>query len=211
MDTSPLLIGFAFGFSLFAFVSMTSFIKLSVVLMITRQALGMQQVPSNMIVMALAVFLSIFVAWPILNLAVSNAILVDIDVLSASSVQEIWTAVISPFHAFMTERIDPEQATYLALIATELWADAGIVGQETDLVIVIPSFMVSELTSAFEIGFLIYLPFVAIDLTVTGILMALGMQMVQPNIISVPFKLLVFVFVDGWSKLVEGLIMTYIG
>jgi type III secretion protein R len=71
--------------------------------------------------------------------------------------------------------------------------------------------MVSQLTEAFEIGFLLYLPFVAIDLAVTGILMAMGMQMVQPNIIAVPFKLLVFVFVDGWSKLVEGLITSYIG
>lgn len=211
MDNFPLLIGFAFGFSLFAFVGMTSFVKLSVVLMITRQALGMQQVPSNIIVMALAIFLSAFIAWPVLSLAVSNAMQVEFDVVTAGVVQDLWLAVIKPFHAFMTERIDPEQAMHLAQLATELWSDAGINSNETDLVIVIPSFLVSELTSAFEIGFLIYLPFVAIDLTVTGILMALGMQMVQPNIISVPFKLSVFVFVDGWTKLVEGLIMTYIG
>ena len=85
-----------------------------------------------------------------------------------------------------------------------------MVGTKENLVIQVPAFVVSELTEAFELGFLLYLPFVAIDLAVTGILMALGMQMVQPNIIAVPFKLLLFVLIDGWPKLTQGLLITYI-
>ena len=94
-------------------------------------------------------------------------------------------------------------------MSNELWAGSGLTGSEDDFIIQVPAFLISELTEAFRIGFLLYLPFVAIDLAVTGILMALGMQMVQPNIIAVPFKLLTFVCVDGWARLVEGLVLTY--
>lgn len=211
MDAQPLLFGFAAGFILLAFVSMTSFVKISVVLLILRQALGMQQVPSNMIVMAIAIFASLFITWPLLNQAIANIIAVEFTEISPIVVQNLWEAAVTPFRNFMSLRIEPEQAENLVLLANDLWADSGIEAATTDFIIQVPSFLITEITSAFKIGFLLYLPFIAIDLAVTGILMALGMQMVQPNILAVPFKLLVFVFVDGWTNIIEGLVLTYSG
>jgi type III secretion protein R len=211
METTPLLFGLAAGFSLFAFVAMTAFIKLSVVFMIIRQALGLQQVPSNMILMALAVFLSAYISKPVVVLSIANMADIGFELENPETIFELVSVGLAPFQSFMLTAIDPNYLDFLVDITTELWAGSGVAATHNDIMIQIPAFMISELTEAFKIGFLLYLPFVAIDLAVTGILMALGMQMVQPNIIAVPFKLLTFVFVDGWAQLVEGLILTYTG
>lgn len=211
MESIPLLFGLAAGFTLFAFVSMTAFVKISVVLMIIRQALGLQQVPSNMILMGLAVFVSAFIAKPVVVQSIANMADLSFSVENPQEIVNLVFVGIEPFQNFMMANIDLVHLDFLVDITTELWAGSGIEATRNDVLIQIPAFMVSELTDAFKIGFLLYLPFVAIDLAVTGILMALGMQMVQPNIIAVPFKLLTFVFVDGWAKLVEGLIITYSG
>lgn len=211
MESSPLLLGFVGGFALFAFISMTSFIKLSVVFLIVRQALGMQQIPSNMVIMALSVFISAYIAKPIFELSVANVAAIGFDFSSPEELMVLINAALLPFKEFMQANIDPNQVDFLVDVSNELWAVSGTVAERDELFVLVPSFMLSELTQAFKIGFLLYLPFVAIDLAITGILMALGMQMVQPNIIAVPFKLLTFVFVDGWVNLVEGLILTYAG
>ncbi len=208
--TSPLIIGFIGSFFLVAVLTLTSFIKLSVVLMIVRNALGLQQVPSNMILMALALFLSLFISMPVFSAAANALTEVDLQPSSVSDFVLLWQTGIAPFQEFLLSNIDGAHLSFFVGIANEMWAGSGLVGTRGDFIIQVPAFMISELTEAFEIGFLLYLPFVAIDLAVTGILMALGMQMVQPNIISVPFKLLVFVFIDGWSRLVEGLVVTYV-
>lgn len=207
---SPLILGFASGFLLLAVLTLTSFVKISVVFMIIRQSLGLQQVPNNMVIMTLAAFLATFISMPVFSQSLNAVAELGIDPSSPQALFDLWNAGISPFQGFIAENIDREHLVFFIQLSNDLWEGSGLVGTEEDFIIQVPAFMISELTEAFRIGFLIYLPFVSIDLAVTGILMAMGMQQVQPNIIAVPFKLLTFIFVDGWSRLVEGLVMTYV-
>jgi type III secretion protein R len=207
--STPLLVGYFGGFFLLAVLTLTAFVKISVVFMIVRNAIGLQQVPSNMIVMGLALFLSIFISMPVLTAslaALSEAGGAPTDI---SSLLVMLQKGIAPFQGFMSRNTNPEQLRFFVDITNKLWAGSGLIGTPDMFVIQVPAFLLSELTRAFEIGFLLYLPFIAIDLAVTGILMALGMQQVQPSVISVPFKLLIFVYLDGWLKLVEGLLLSY--
>lgn len=206
---TPLVIGFVGSFFLLATLTLTSFVKISVVLMIVRNALGLQQVPSNMIVMALAFFLAVFVSMPVLSASVDAVADFGIELTTVEELAELWSRAIAPFQTFLEANIRPDHLDFFVGVTNEIWAGSGLVGSPDNIIVQIPSFMITELTEAFETGFLLYLPFVAVDLAVTGILMALGMQMVQPNILSTPLKLLLFVAVDGWSKLVEGLIVSY--
>lgn len=208
---SPLVIGFVASFFLLAVLALTSFVKISVVFMIVRNAMGLQQVPANAVLMALALFISIFISLPVITEATSAIQESGIVPETPEDFYDLWVIAIRPFQTFLSANIDPEQLTFFVGVSNEVWAGSGLVGTKDDFIIQLPTFMLTELTEAFEIGFLLYLPFVAIDLAVTGILMALGMQQVQPNIISVPFKLLIFVLVNGWGKLVQGLIATYVG
>jgi type III secretion protein R len=207
--TTPLIVGFVGGFLMLAVLTLTSFVKVSVVFMIIRQALGMQQVPSNVVVLALSVLLSVFITLPVFRESLNALTSLNADTQTVDGLVVLWQAGIGPFQTFIGRHIDPEHIDFFVQTATDLWAGSGLVGDPTNIIIQLPAFMVSELTEAFKIGFLLYLPFVAIDLAITTILMALGMQMVQPNIISVPFKLLTFVAVDGWARLIEGLVLTY--
>lgn len=209
--TSTLTIGFIASFFLLAVLSLTAFVKISVVLMIVRNALGLQQVPSNGPLMTIALFISLFISLPVFTLSLEALRQIEFDPETVDDFIEIWYIGIAPFQAFMADNIDQSQITFFVDISNELWRDSNLQATEDSFIAQVPSFLLTELTEAFEIGFLLYLPFIAIDLAVTGILMSLGMQQVQPNIIAVPFKLLVFVMVDGWTKLIEGLITTYIG
>lgn len=208
-NLSPLVIGYLASFFLVALLAFTAFIKVSVVLMIVRNALGLQMVPSNLIVMVLALFLSAFIAVPSVTAAFDA-----IDALgplsqSIDGLFAVWTAGLAPFKEFISSHTDPNHLAFFVSVAGDVWEGSGIEPTGDMTVIQIPAFVLSELTAAFEMGFLLYLPFVAIDLAVTAILIALGMQLVQPTIISVPFKVLLFVAVDGWARLVEGLMLSY--
>ncbi|WP_299285091.1 type III secretion system export apparatus subunit SctR [uncultured Tateyamaria sp.] len=209
--STPLVLGFVAGFFLLAVLTLTAFVKISVVLMVIRQGLGLQQVPSNIIVLALALFLALFVSAPVFSASLSAVLDSGVELNTAQNLFDLWNVAIAPFQTFMGRNIDPEHAQFFIASAEELWVGSGLSATVEDFVIQVPAFMISELTEAFRIGFLLYLPFIAIDLAITGILMALGMQMVQPNIIAVPFKLLLFVFVDGWARLAEGLLVGYGG
>lgn len=209
--TSPLIIGFIGSFFLVAVLTLTAFVKLSVVLMIVRNAIGLQQVPSNMILMALALFLAVFISMPVFNASAVALTETSFAVETPSDLVRLWTLGIGPFQEFLARNIDPNHLEFFIQVANKIWAEAGLVGTKDDIIIQVPAFMITELTEAFKTGFVLYLPFISIDLAITGILMALGMQMVQPNIIAVPFKLLLFVAVDGWSRLVEGLLLGYGG
>lgn len=208
---TPLVFSFVAGFTVLAVLTLTSFVKISVVFMIIRQALGLQQVPSNLILMALAGFVAVFISMPVFSAALTSLSETEGDPTSAEGLIALWDAGIAPFQAFLLKNVEMEHLDFFVLISNDIWAGSGLTGSVDDFIIQVPAFMISELTEAFQIGFLIYLPFIAIDLAVTTILMALGMQMVQPNIIATPFKLLTFVAVDGWSRLAEGLVMTYAG
>jgi type III secretion protein R len=207
--STPLVIGFVGSFMLLGVLTLTAFVKLSVVFMIVRNALGLQQIPSNMIVMVLALFLSIFISMPVFSESVSSIANANFEDTSLEDLFELIKAGLAPFQAFIVRNTDPEQLVFFVEVSTEVWRGSGFTGTESDIFIQVPAFLISELTHAFEIGFLLYLPFIAVDLAVTVILMAMGMQQVQPNIIATPFKLLIFVTLNGWMKLVEGLVLSY--
>lgn len=209
MEASPLIFGFVAGFALFVLVGMTAYLKLSVVFMMVRQALGIQQVPSNMIIMTLTIFLAAFISKPVIIASFTAMVDLGVTLESAENLIAIIQQGLAPFQEFIGANTDQEHLLFLREITDELWRETGVRATTDDIVIQIPAFMITELTEAFEIGFLLYLPFVAIDVAVTGILMALGMQMVQPNIIAAPFKLLLFVSIDGWGRLVQGLLLSY--
>jgi type III secretion protein R len=206
---SPLFIGFLASFYLLAAITLTSFIKVTMVLLILRNAIGIQQVPSTMIIMALAMFISAFISMPVFS---ESAAIVAESSLDFETVEQMLTtlnAMVRPFQTFMAANIDPDHLNFFVEVGNEIWKDSNLKATPDTFLVQVPAFMISELTRGFQIGFLLYLPFIAIDLAITTVLMALGMQQVQPSLIAAPFKLLLFIFVNGLEKLIEGLMMSY--
>jgi len=188
-----------------AIIMMTSFTRIVVILAILRQAFGLQQTPSNQVIIGLTLFMTLFIMTPVYNEINARAIqpyLAD----SMTSVEAIDQAIV-PLRAFMLGQTRVKDLSTLATMA-------GIksVDKPTDLpmTVIIPSFIISELKTAFQIGFMLFIPFLIIDLVVASILMAMGMVMLSPMIVSLPFKLMLFVMVDGWN-LVIGTIATSYG
>lgn len=190
-------------------VMITCFPFIVTVLSILRQGLGLQSAPPNMMIISLALFLTWFVMDPVLTEAWARGIAplsegqIDLD----GALVEI----MRPFRGFMGNRIDPDTfASLLALrpggVAPEI-AEGGIAA--APLSVLVPSFLLSEIARAFEIGFLIFLPFLIIDLVVAAILMSMGMMMVPPAIVSLPFKLAFFVVADGWTLIASALVRSY--
>ncbi len=171
-----------------------------------RQAIGLQQAPPNMMVMSLAMFLTFFVMEPVFMQSWEEGIkpLMDGNITE----NQAFDRTLKPFRGFMENRVDQDTMSRLA---------AAIPGREysaegdNPLSLLITSFMLSEIKRAFQIGFVIFLPFLIIDLIVASILMAMGMMMVPPAIVSLPFKLAFFVMADGWVKLTEALLKGYTG
>ncbi|ASC64045.1 EscR/YscR/HrcR family type III secretion system export apparatus protein [Achromobacter denitrificans] len=200
-----------------AAVMTTSFLKIAVVLTLVRNALGVQQVPPNMALYGLALILSAYVMGPVVmqigdELRTPPAAVAP-GAPAADRLEGIMDAVArgaEPMRAFMLKNSRPEQRDFFVRTARELWGEQAARNlKEDDLLVLIPSFLVSELTAAFQIGFLLYLPFVIIDLIVSNILLAMGMMMVSPVTISMPLKLFLFVMVDGWTRLIQGLVLSY--
>jgi type III secretion protein R len=191
----------------------TSFTKIVVVLGLLRQALGLQQVPPNMVVNSVAIILSVYVMAPIGMHAVDTLKEKLQGPLTSRRVEDlpvIYQSISSPLRSFLQKHSSPRDRAFFVRSASKLWpADAARGLREDDMLVLIPSFTLGELTSAFQIGFVIYLAFVTIDLIVGNVLLALGMQMLSPTIISTPFKLLLFVALDGWERLVHGLVLGY--
>ena len=186
-------------------VMVTCFPFIVTVLSILRQAIGLQQSPPNMLIVSLALFLTWFIMEPVF----SEAWAAGVQPLIAGTV-DLPTAFergIAPFRAFMSARIEAD--TFLSLASlrpeTEVLSDA----ETAPLSLLVPSFMLSEIARAFEIGFLIYLPFLIIDLVVSAVLMSMGMMMVPPAIVALPFKLAFFVVADGWSLISGALVRSY--
>lgn len=211
IDPLNLILGLVVaGLVPFIAVVATSFIKLSVVLLLVRNALGVQQIPPNVVLNALAVIISGYIMAPVFvetfNILASGEYAFD----SVAAVQETFNAAKDPLIDWLKEHSDLRERTFFVEAAQEIWPPelSGSATQD-NLAIILPAFTVSQLREAFEIGFLLYLPFIAIDLIVSNILLAMGMMMVSPLTISLPFKLFLFVMVDGWSRLILGLISTY--
>ena len=191
---------------------MTSYIKIIVVTFLIRNALGVQQVPPSMVLSGLALILSIFVMAPVAMQTYNLLEKEQIDTASITPAQIIETAsnVSGPIKTFLKNNTSEEILKSFTNTAQRIWPeDLKKSIYEDSFVIIIPSFVISELTKAFQIGFLLYLPFIAIDLIISNILLAMGMMMVSPMTISLPFKLMLFVTLNGWLKLSQGLLYSY--
>ncbi len=200
--------------SVLPFVAMvvTSYTKIVVVLGLLRNALGVQQVPPNMVLNGIALIVSIYVIAPVFYDAAeamtsrpqaggSNQTLQMFNYLEVAR---------EPFRRFLVRHAHEREKAFFVKSTSVMWpkAQADKVKND-DLIILAPAFALSELTEAFKIGFVLYLVFVVIDLVVANVLLAMGLSQVQPNNIAIPFKLLLFVMLDGWSLLIHGLILTY--
>jgi type III secretion protein R len=198
----------------FVAVMVTSFTKIVVVLSLLRTALGLQQTPPNVVINGMALVLTLYVMYPVM---------LDVADRWKSSGQTATTAardtdrmlgaidaVKEPLRTFLIKHSAPRERAFFQKTAQRMVGEqrADQVG-ENDFIVVIPAFTVSELVSAFQIGFLIFLPFLVIDLVVSNILLAMGMMMLSPVTVSLPFKLLLFVLIDGWVKLSHGLVLSY--
>lgn len=191
-------------------VTTTCFLKIAIVLSLVRNALGVQQAPPNIVLYALALLLSVFIMAPV-GAEIADA--VDSKpgvVMNVSGIIATAKLGAEPMRKFLLANSKVEQRDFFMGQARKLWPRkmSDTVSQD-HLLILVPAFVVTELTAAFEIGFLLYLPFIVIDLVISNILMAMGMMMVSPVTISLPLKLFLFVTVDGWSRLLHGLVQTY--
>ena len=231
-DSLSLIVLFV-GLSLLPFVAMvaTSYLKIVVVMSLIRNALGIQSIPPNMVITALAMILTFYIMAPVASESWGIAKAEYAKTQQPAAVQQpnqpsqpaaqqpgYLPAVdavgkaAEPFRKFLSDHTAARERAFFISTAETLWAkgDKPAVIDPESFYILIPSFCVSELTKAFQIGFLVYLPFIAIDIIVSNILLAMGMMMVSPVTISLPFKLLLFVMVNGWTLLIQGLVRGYL-
>ena len=206
--------------ALIPFVGMmvTSFVKIAVVLSITRQAIGTQQAPPTTVITGMAIILTVYVMQPV-GLQIYNRCdkLIDQrrggDLMQKENVDIIVDALKQakePIKAFLLKNSNEKDRQMFYRVAYKLRAPEDRADlHPDDMIIITPSFVISELTKAFQIGFIIFIPFLVIDMVVSNILMALGMQMLSPTTISLPFKILLFVLVDGWYLITRGLVLGY--
>jgi flagellar biosynthetic protein FliP len=185
-------------------VMVTSFTRIVVVLSLLRTAIGLQTAPPNSVMISLAMFLTAFIMAPTLQTAYQEAIqpLIEDNI----TLEQAFDRGSRPFHAFMRTQVrEKDLALFLDLAQQEVPDNP----EDISLRVLIPSFMISELRRAFEIGFLLFVPFIVIDLVVASVLMSMGMMMLPPIIISLPFKLVFFVLVDGWHLVAGSLVQSF--
>ena len=189
----------------------TAFLKIVIVLMITRNAIGVQQVPPGMAINGIALAATLFIMAPVGYEMAEIVKVSPLDLTSVGTLQQTGMEAIKPLRTFMLRNSDPDILTHLLENAMRMWpAQMAQEVQREDLILLAPAFVLSQLQAGFEIGFLIYIPFIVIDLIVSNLLLALGMQMVSPMTISLPLKLLLFVMVSGWSRLLDSLFFSYL-
>ena len=185
---------------------MTSFTKIFVVLAMVRNALGLPSIPPNQVLAGLALFLSLFIMAPVLGDINEQAVQPYLN--GETSVTEAIDVASGPLRTFMLANTREED---LALLTRVSGAENPASPEDVDMLTLIPSFMISELRAAFIIGFVIFVPFLVIDLVVSSALMSMGMMMLPPVMISLPFKILLFVLVDGWALIITSLVSSYNG
>lgn len=185
-------------------IMMTSFTRIIIVLSFIRQALGTQQMPPNQLLVGLALFLTLFVMYPFFSTINNEAI----QPYLAGKIQqeEAFDKGIAPLRSFM---FNQTRESDLALFIKMSKMNKPEKRQDVPTSVLIPAFIISELKTAFQIGFIIYLPFLVIDMVAASVLMAMGMMMLPPVVISLPFKIMLFVFVDGWALLVSSLVESF--
>lgn len=188
----------------------TSFLKLAVVFSLLRNALGIQQIPPNIALYGLALVLTLFIMAPVALEIQDNLAEQPVQMQSADFIQQVESQMLAPYRVFLERNTAPDQALFFANIGKDVWPEKYHDRiPEDSLLVLMPAFAVSQLIEAFKIGLLLYLPFIAIDLIVSNVLLAMGMMMVSPMTISMPLKLLVFVLMNGWEKLLGQLILSF--
>ncbi|WP_394886676.1 flagellar type III secretion system pore protein FliP [Mesorhizobium sp. AaZ16] len=186
-------------------IMVTSFTRFVIAFSILRAGIGLQTTPANLILISLSLFMTFYVMAPTFDQAWNNGVrpLMDNEITQAEALERI----SDPFRTFMVAHVRDKDFDLFADLARER---GQTVAEETvDLRILVPAFMISEIRRGFEIGFLIVLPFLVIDLIVATITMAMGMMMLPPTVVSLPFKLLFFVLIDGWNLLVGSLVRSF--
>ncbi|GAA5645418.1 hypothetical protein Vpro01_01159 [Vibrio proteolyticus] len=185
-------------------ILMTSFTRIVVVMSILRQALGLQQTPSNQVIVGIAIFLTFFIMSPVLNQVNEQAIQPYIN--EQISAREAFDLAQAPMKTFMLKQTRVKDLeTFVEISGSEARNP-----EEVSMAVLIPAFITSELKTAFQIGFMLFLPFLIIDLVVASVLMAMGMMMLSPMIVSLPFKLMLFVLVDGWNLILSTLAGSFV-
>lgn len=221
MNSNPLsMVVLLGGLAMLPFFLMmvTSFVKIAVVLSILRTAIGVQQAPPNQVITGLAMVLSVFVMAPVATESWAAAQpylqqiedLKNVDSSQLDTYRALAVDTTAPLKRFLLKHADDDERVLLHELAQQLQPEetrASI--KNDDLMVVIPAFMLTELEEAFTIGFVLFVPFLLVDLVVANILLSLGMHMLSPTTVSLPFKLLLFVLVDGWYLVVRGLLLGY--
>ena len=185
-------------------ILMTSFTRIVIVLFLLRQAIGVIQVPPNQVIVGLALFLSIFIMKPALEESYKNAF---VPYAEGRMPEEVFfKKAFEPFKKFMLGQVGEKELDVFVKIAGKERPKSP---DDISADVLVPAFVVSEIKKAFEIGFLVYIPFIIIDITIASILMAMGMIMVPPIMLSIPFKLIVFVLADGWNLLIASMVGSF--
>jgi flagellar biosynthesis protein FliP len=187
----------------FILVSLTSFTRYVIVLSILKTALGTQQVPPGVVMVGISLILTIYTMGPVFGEMYDRA---EVPIKNNQSIMAIMTEASEPLKEFMMRQTRQQDISYFIELSRKTPPNSP---QELSIWEVAPAFMISELRTSFEIGFLIFIPFIVLDLVVANILLALGMMMLSPTIISLPFKILVFIAVDGWGLIINGLVHSY--
>jgi len=206
------------GLAAAAFLMVSSFVKIAVVLSILRSAIGLQQIPPASVITGLALILSVYIMAPT-GAAMADQLKPAVEELSNSSQGTMDTDKLTaslkrgvePLRTFLARHAHPAEVALFVRLAKRHMAGSSIGPvHRHDLLVLVPAFVISQLTEAFQIGFLLFIPFLVIDLVVSNVLMALGMHMLSPTTVSLPFKLLLFVMADGWHLLTQGLVASYL-
>jgi len=205
-----LIIILAIGLVPFVAMMVTSYTKIVVVLGLLRNALGVQQVPPNMVLNGIALIVSAFIMAPLGMEAFDKVQAEGLAATSAGQFGQVLEAAQDPVRKFLDKHAQPREKAFFLKSAAAVWPpERARALHADDLIVLAPAFTLSELTAAFRIGFLIYLAFVVVDLIVANVLLALGLSQVTPTQVAIPFKLLLFVVLDGWSMLLHGLVLSY--
>jgi type III secretion protein R len=208
----------ALGFLPFVLLMVTSFVKISVVLSIVRTAMGTQQIPPTQVITGLAIILTVYIMAPVgqemYRAAEADQFKNSNGLLDAKNMEALLEAskrAKEPLRAFLLKKVSTKDRALFFNLALKMRKAEDRVGiTDSDFLVLTPAFVVSELKEAFQIGFLLFVPFIVIDMVVANILLALGMQMLSPTTISLPFKLLLFVLIDGWYLISKGLVVGYL-
>jgi type III secretion protein R len=206
----PLLV---LGLAPFAAIMVTCYAKLVIVFALVRNSLGVQQVPPNIVLNSLALIFSMYIMAPV-ALEISERLerqqVFEAGRMKTADLINALTSAREPLREFLLKHGKERERKFFVKSAGKLWPEERARNvTERDFLIIVPAFTLSELTAAFQIGFVIYLCFVGVDLIIANILLAMGMSMVSPTVIAVPFKLLLFTALDGWSALIHGLVLSY--